>query len=262
MKRGIVFEIHQSRATILKADGEFLSVPASEEWKPGDIVLLKEPRLKKFMSSYKLLATAAVFVLVVLAGFFGSNLYFTKTALISLDVNPSIEIGINRFGRIISVDAKNDEGEAILESLKIKNQDYADAIPDLLEQEELASYFEQESYVYLTVQADDVSMKQQLLNQMERYKADIQSHHDQIIVEYSSVESGMVEQAHAHGVTAGKYKMLLELAKLDSEFEFSEYSHHSVGDLMETIQEKCLSNFGNVPQSEEDHGHSHHEEGH
>ena len=51
-------------------------------------------------------AAAACSLLVFLAG--GSYLFFTPTAFISVDVNPSLELGINRFDRIVSVIGYNE----------------------------------------------------------------------------------------------------------------------------------------------------------
>lgn len=268
MKTGIVFEIHQSKAIIMKTDGEFLTVPAAKDWKIGDVVTIQEQKSIKFLASRKLLVLAASLLFLALGGFYGGKIYFTRAALISLDVNPSIEIEINRFGRILSVYAKNDEGETILESAKMKNRAYEDAMLTLFQQEELKIYFQPESYVYLTVQAEDEKLEQELLNQMENYKTAIQAHHDTITVEYCSVESELVEQAHEHGLTAGKYKILMELAELDPGIDLSEYAHHSVGDLVETMQEKCSESTDSSDdlQSEddwqEDMEHDHHGFGH
>ena len=60
-------------------------------------------------------AAAACLVLVALASG-GSYVFFTPTAYISIDINPSLELGINRFDRIVSVEGYNAEAEELLES--------------------------------------------------------------------------------------------------------------------------------------------------
>lgn len=57
----------------------------------------------------------------------GSWLYFTPTAAISIDINPSIELEVNRFGRVLSVTGYNDDGRVLADSLPIKHLGYADA---------------------------------------------------------------------------------------------------------------------------------------
>ena len=45
----------------------------------------------------RLVPTLACCLLVLLAGWGGHHAYFTPSAIISIDVNPSLELGVNRF---------------------------------------------------------------------------------------------------------------------------------------------------------------------
>lgn len=65
---------------------------------------------------------AACFVLCVALG--GYHLYFTPTSIISMDINPSIELEINRFDKVIGVDGYNEDGENLVESLHMLNENY------------------------------------------------------------------------------------------------------------------------------------------
>ncbi len=60
---------------------------------------------------------------------------FTPTVEISIDVNPSIELGVNRFDKIISVSSYNNDGQELVDSLDIKYLDYAQAIDQILRNE-------------------------------------------------------------------------------------------------------------------------------
>ena len=50
---------------------------------------------------------AAAFACLCLLFTGGYWLYFTPTATISIDINPSIELGVNRFNRVVSVEGYN-----------------------------------------------------------------------------------------------------------------------------------------------------------
>ena len=50
----------------------------------------------------KALPIIACFIFLLFS-FSGYGLYFTKTSIISIDINPSIELNINRFDRVISI---------------------------------------------------------------------------------------------------------------------------------------------------------------
>ena len=57
----------------------------------------------------RLVPVAACLALMV---FGGGWLYFTPTLEISIDINPSIELGVNRFDRVVSVTGYNEDGQA------------------------------------------------------------------------------------------------------------------------------------------------------
>ena len=75
----------------------FDQVTASEELKSQTKAYLaqksRRPRL--------VIPAAIVAVFLLLCG--GYYLYFIPTATISIDINPSLELSINRFDRVISV---------------------------------------------------------------------------------------------------------------------------------------------------------------
>lgn len=258
MKTGIVMEIRQSKAIIMGQGGEFFSVTAHSSWRVGDTV----PIEKKSYSRKTFLAIAASFLLILLTGLYSGNLYFTEVSFLSMDINPSIEIGINRFNRVISVNARNEEGMAILDMIHLKNLKYEEAINLLLKNEMINSYISANAFVYFTLQSEDKEQERIMLNQVETYKKSILSHHANAQVEYYTVESNLIEEAHSHGMTAGKYKLLLELQEIESGIDIDDYSHHGIGEIMETIKEKCGQNQGgcgdsNINSEYNNQGHHH-----
>ena len=77
-------------------------------------------------------AAAACLVLIALASG-GGYVFFTPTAYISIDINPSLELGINRFDRIVSVEGYNAEAEELLAELDIRFLPYQEGLQELLE---------------------------------------------------------------------------------------------------------------------------------
>ncbi len=86
---------------------------------------------------YRRLVSAAVCLLFLLLG--GRWLYFTPTATISIDINPSIELGINRFDRVISVNSYNDDGQDLADSLKIRFADYTSAVQQIMDNKDISA---------------------------------------------------------------------------------------------------------------------------
>lgn len=63
---------------------------------------------------------AAAFACLCLLFTGGYWLYFTPTATISIDINPSIELGVNRFNRVVSVEGYNADGVKLAGELSVQ----------------------------------------------------------------------------------------------------------------------------------------------
>ena len=51
----------------------------------------------------------------------------TPVAYVSMDINPSVELGVNAFDKVVSVEAYNDDGKKILEGTDLRNYDIDNA---------------------------------------------------------------------------------------------------------------------------------------
>ena len=103
----------------------FDNVKADSRLKDATKQLLLQEREKRkspWRRSWFRLAFA-VFAAVLLAGA-GYAWVQTPVSYVSIDVNPSIEFALNRFDRVMSVTAYNDEGRDIIEALSLKGKEY------------------------------------------------------------------------------------------------------------------------------------------
>ena len=74
------------------------------------------------------MAAAFACLALVVAGGTGYWAYFSPTCAISIDINPSVELAVNRFDKVISVDGIGKDGDALAESLDVRFLNYADAL--------------------------------------------------------------------------------------------------------------------------------------
>lgn len=259
MKEGIVLEIRHKKAAVLKPDGNIIAVTAGKDWKIGDLVSLKEAKKPIHQKGYAIAACLAFFFLLTFTGY---RQYYNPQSVVSLDVNPSIELEINRFNRIVSVHAYNKEGEKILEHNPVVNWKL-DAALEQLFTGGLSFYLKDSPYVAFSIQSGNTEaekkLKQEIVAAAELIlKTDANTGNVQ--VEYYEVDEETLEYAHSHHITAGKYKILQELQEVYPEMELEEYSHCSVGELKEQIQE-CNGKHGHGSQQTEPEGEEDAEEG-
>lgn len=215
-----------------KLKAAFDQVRAEEELKERTKEYLSEKvyaRKKKRTSPLRNFAAAAACALLVfLAG--GSYLYFTPTAYISVDVNPSLELGINRFDRIVSVTGYNEDGKALADSLDLKYMDYSDALEALLADQDMEVYLSDNADVVLTVAGKSESQSSQILETVESCVSDHENVH------CHSGDTEEIHHAHNAGLSFGKYQAYLTLKKLDPSVTLEEIQDMTMSQIRELIQ--------------------------
>ena len=111
------------------------------------------------------IVSAALCLLILVFG--GHWFYFTPTAKISIDVNPSLELGINRFDRVVAVEAYNEDGQALAASLDIRFMGYQEAVSRILESEKVAALLSQDEILTITVMESKGVQSTRILSDME-----------------------------------------------------------------------------------------------
>lgn len=200
----------------------------------------KKPRLIMAMA-----AAAAIFVLVI----GGYGMYMQPTAYISVDVNPSIELALNRTNNVVGARAYNPDGENILAGLDLKGRTYEDAIDAIMDKEREAGYLGDNAYVVFAVQSNNSAQEQDL---MQVTQACVDSHHGSAQTEYISVSEETREEAHHHGMSAGKYQTFLELQEVDPTVTIEDSHHMSMHDMKNKIDE-CSRGHETQGHQTEDH---------
>lgn len=184
-------------------------IRASEELKQKTLAYVEEQRQKQLCSKRhrnpKFALAAACIVLFCAAG--GYGVYQSPTAYLSIDVNPSVELEINRFGRVVSVQGYNEDGVRVVNQVRLKNLPYAKAVEQLLESEKESGYLSEDTLVVFTVISDN---SEDILQELQ----------EDAVTDYNTLtyESDVYcrQQAHEHEMSFGKYEVYLELSEYDT----------------------------------------------
>lgn len=102
----------------------------------------------------RLLLAACLVVAVMGMGLLGVAVV-TPTAYVSIDVNPSIELAVNRFDTVVGARGLNEDGEEVISSTDVTWMSYEGAVEALVESMEDEGYLTRESAVSVTVTCDD-----------------------------------------------------------------------------------------------------------
>lgn len=228
-----------------KLKDAFSAIKAEEELKENTLSFIEKKRseaLKPNRNFFKISLAAAVIALTLLAGIY--QLWFVPVTVISIDVNPSVEIEVNRLDRILSANAYNDDGAKILNSVSVAGKKYQDAIDTLLQNEEFSSYLDSSSALTFTVASD----KQDAV--ISQINGCLNSAGCQGVCVKSSADA--VEEAHSLGLSLGKYQAYLEISEYDSSITPEQCQNMTMRELHEL--QKQLSEESDLQDS---HGSGH-----
>lgn len=252
MKTGIVFEIGKDKTTIMQNGGVFTKVKTDPSWKIGDVVAIED---KKVKVNPNLFYVAACFALFIFTGIFGFNVYFKETSLISMDINPSIEISLNRFNRVISYNSRNSEASKISSLLNIKNKTYDEAVKLIIEDDALKKYLIEKSYFVFAIQSDDEKDEDDMLEKLKSLlgKEINLENEEQTQVIFYVVDKTIVNEAHAHDTTPGKYMSIQELMEIQPDAKREDYLDKSVGEIQKHIHDHCEDSHEESSPTEDTH---------
>ena len=185
----------------------FDEIHAEEELKRNTKAFLEKKRNEKRPEkkvSYQWI-TAMICCLFLLTGVGGYRLYFTEASVISVDVNPSLELNLNFFDRVISVKGYNEDGENLAEEADVKFLDYKEALEEILYTECVKECMDNEELLLITVAGKDEEKNEEILKNIEEFLP------EQKNMKCAGAGREEVENAHKAGLSLRKYRAFLEV---------------------------------------------------
>lgn len=174
----------------------------------------------------RLVPAAACLALVLLGG---GWLYFTPTAAISVDINPSLELTVNRFDKVLSAQGFNEAGQALADTLDLSFADYTDVVEELLATDQITALLSGDAVLTITVVGGSDSQSARLLSGVETCTAGREN-------AYCYCAHGEdMEAAHDAGLSYGKYQAFLALQALDPSVTAEEIQGMTMRELRDRI---------------------------
>lgn len=136
----VIVDIKGKYAAALDENGNFIKIP-NADYAPGQKIQLHELPPRRHSPSLKRIGTVAAAAALVLSIGTGTA-YALPYGTVSLDADAAIEYTINRFDRVLSVRALNEEGEVILseiDSQSLRFRPVEQAITVILDVPELSA---------------------------------------------------------------------------------------------------------------------------
>lgn len=183
----------------------------------------------------KALAAIAACLLAGALGFGVFRVYNEAVAIVSLDINPSIELSVNRGGKVLDARGVNPDGEQMLSTVSVVGMDFPDAISLLLDNESITALVEEDP----TGNAIDFTVTSLNGENVDALQDEVTAACEQRSVRYSCTMASSAEYDSATelGLTVGRYRAYVELQRIGVDIAPEQLNTMSMREIRDMIAE-------------------------
>ena len=200
----------------------------------------------------KVALAACLLVAAIGAGLLGAA-FTLPTAYVTLDVNPSLELALNRFDGVVGARGLNDDGTALLEETNVVGMSYEEAVESIELALGEAGYLAGDPVLVVTVTCDDEGRYDEIESVSRRC---LGSAGGEVSCSHASEEEH--HAAHDVGLGVGKWRVWSELVDAGSDLTAEDTAGMSVRELEDLLAE-LLDGQEGAGSGEQGHhrGHGH-----
>ncbi len=216
--------------------------------------------IKKKKMGMAALIIAACFILVVIGGGIGIGHRQANSvaSVIMLDVNPSIELKVNQEERVLEALPLNDDAQAILNGMDLKNTQLEVAVNAIMGSLLKNGYIDElANSILLTVEDSDPDRASQLqssLTQMINAVMESSTINGAILSQTVEQNQQLQQKADQYGISLGKARLIDQLISKNPSLTFDSLAGRTVNELNllasnENIQLSTVNSIGSASDS-------------
>lgn len=234
--KGIVVKTKGRFMWVATEDRQFLRLPVPKDGVSQGQEVWVDPS-EEISSAYHYKALAACIILLLLVGTVFAAVFPGENAVahLALDINPSMELAINRHNLIIEAVPLNEDAELLLKDLPLKNKEVYEALKLLIHQAQTAGYLtpDKDNLILLTVVEENEGKLLDPLKIKETVLNDINELGLKGTVAVQKATEKEREQAKNEGLSVTSY-LLKE--KVASKAKFKSGMPQQAADLVEELR--------------------------
>lgn len=165
----------------------------------------------------------------------GYLFYQHPVKYLSVDINPSVELGVNAFNTVVSAEGYNDDGQTILEGQDVTNTSVADAVDTLVKSAADNGFIADDgsTVVSVTAETDNDTDAAKLTDEAEQgVDSAMEGTDNQAVVYKDNVALSRRNEARQLGITPGKLNLIQKLQALDPTITVDQYKGAKVTEIM------------------------------
>mgnify|MGYP000892856050 CR=1 FL=1 len=230
--KGIIVAKNNETSVLLLSDGTFKTVKTAEGFEVGMVLFVNDVLRPRSYYWKKIAYMAASVVLVVFIGL-GAFAWSTPIQFIDIDINPSVELSVNYFDRIISVNALNEDGKKLMESVNVQAHRYESGIELVISTAQNMGYINDEEDVLISISSSNPKRVEKAQNDIREKVSPS--------VEILTFDTQQREQSIQKGISPGKDNIIEKVIEIGTDIDKEELTKKPVKELMKIIRENKKS---------------------
>lgn len=221
VKKGLVLEINKNKVILMTPDGRFIRQTIKGKIPEiGTEVPINSPYNWK---AWSVMGVAALLAIIFIPFLSLQMLIAPEVAVayVTVDINPSIELGLDKDDKVILFKALNKEGNQILDNIDILNLPVENAIELITEEAIKEKYLSsnKENTVLISYSTEKHNKQKEYSQKSSRNKEEylegkvkevVERNKQKAVVEVIYVSPKVRNKAQEVGLSTGKYTLMLE----------------------------------------------------
>ena len=227
----------------IKAEDELVS--KTEIYLRNELAKNKNTKINKYikrglLSIPKNLAIAACLAVLFIGGATGTYAHYqTPVSYLSLDINSSVELGVNSSGKVVKAEGYNKDGKAILNGIDMTGSNLTEAVNSLISSAVNNGFISKDgsTVISLTSETDDANAAATLKIAAETGANEaLKKNGKSAVIHKDNVSLSERKGARDLGVTPGKLNLINKLKSIEPAVTVDQYKDASVTDIMKKIE--------------------------
>jgi len=195
----------------------------------------KSPHVSLFAKRLMPIAACFVFVFILIGGMLGLGNENYQTVYI--DVNPSVALNVNRFGKVSSVEYLNEDAEKALNNVKLKGLTAEDALEKMINAYDDAGYFENDAEIYISAVSEKNKSYDKLLYKMQERAEKVKGERGYSI-NVNKLTAEDRTEAKEYDISPGKYRVIEQIIEEHPNYTVEDLKDKSMAELKKLLTQK------------------------
>lgn len=209
--------------------------------------IAEEMPLKGGLSLRRLAIIFSIILVFLVIGGSASfiGLYTAEAERVYIDINPSVEVVVNYFDRVIKVNNNNEDAAAILATIQTKGVRLNDFVDNFIVEANNKGYIEEDGAIFISVASNRTRQAEQKTAELGTLAQNIIAQKNlPAVIESQNVSDVNRKEAQDNNISVGKLKVIQNIIAMDNSYSIDELKDLDMREL-KTILDNERDNTSN-----------------